>query len=152
MKKVNEISVNVTQESYGQGDKRKTWAFVSSVMSLYHQGTDIAKLDGIKSTCIQYHATINGFSEKEYTDRLNMIRKITEVPKMPGLYASYRNANEALRVACGELCNLQHDYGLVQPRNYNTGELERIKRDELERLEHHVDHKAHVNALKGLFE
>lgn len=128
---MNHVSTIVN--GIGQGEhigeaegKRRTWAFVAGIMAMYYPDVRPEHMDGIKQTCILYHPAITGFSDKEYEDRLTMIRKICEVPNMPGLYGRYRNAQDALRVACGELVNLQHDFGIVQPKNYNTGELKRI--------------------------
>lgn len=158
MKHASEINIVVSDkqsEKISKDEKRKTWAFVSSVMSLYYADIDVSKLDGIKATCLTYHSSINGFSEAEFSNRLKMIKAISEVPSMPGLHGRYRTANEALRVACGELCNLQHDYYVVVPKSYSTGALESINKQQ---IEYYRDPEAAkeqakkgLSQLKGIF-
>lgn len=131
MKHISDLVIfDNNTENLDKAQKHKTSVFVSSVYSLFYADTDVKKIDGISAMCLQYHDTINKFSDTEYQSRLDMIKSICAVPKMPGLYGSYRNAVEALRIACGELCNITHDYHLVVPRSYATGELQRIKERE----------------------
>jgi len=147
MKHVSTI-VNSGNSSGNNGDKRKTWAFVSSVMSLYYPDVDIKQLEGIKATCVSYHDAINQMPDNEFHNRLNMIRKISAVPNMPNLWGNYRSAQGALRMACGDLNSLLHDFHVVEPKNYNTGELQRIKEHQKTITEH--DNQVGASVLKSL--
>lgn len=152
MKHISTIVNQEKQEDSDAASKRRTWAFVAGVMAMYYPDVRIEDLDGVKQTCILYHPAISGFSDNEYSWRMDMIRKVCECPNMPGLYGMYRNAQDALRAACGELCNLQHDYHIIVPKTYATGALEEIKRKELEhKPENDRYGKETIKSLKELF-
>jgi len=150
MKHVSAIVIGENSGNSGGGDKRKTWAFVSSVMSLYYPDVDIKHLDGIAATCISYHDVINAMSDNDFHSRLNMIRKISAVPNMPNLWGNYRSAQGALRIACGDINSLLHDYHIVEPKLYSTGALARIKEHQKSITQH--DNNVGIETLKNLKE
>jgi len=136
--------------------KHKTSVFIASIYSLYYADIDVRKLDGIAAICLSYHDVINSFkfteNYDECSERLRMIQSICAVPKMHGLYGSYKNPVEAIRIACGNINNLIHDYYIVTPRSYATGELERIKQHEKKITEYDVKVGLEtIGSLKELF-
>lgn len=132
------------------GDKGRTWVFISSILSIYYPDIDVKKLDGIKAICLEHHPAICKMSGSEYAQRLEMIKAICTVPNMPGLWANYKTGNGAIRIACGDLNALVHDYHVVVPINYNTGELKRIaERDKIPTNPEIA--KAGIQKLKEMF-
>lgn len=148
MKHISKVQIGGNDGGDGGGDKRKTWAFVSSVMSLYYPGTDLKRLEGIQATCLQYHQVINEMTDNDFHNRLNMIRKISAVPNMPNLWGNYRSAQGALRMATGDINALVHDYHVVEPKSGSTGELKRIQEHQKTITEH--DNQVGQSVLKSL--
>lgn len=150
MQHVSDIVISNGNQENNEGDKRRTWVFISSILSLYYPDIDINKLDGIKAICLENHETINKMSGSEYYHRLKMIQAISAVPNMPGLWANYKSGHGAIRIACGDLNALVHDYHVVVPINYSTGELKRIQENKII-----VDldlAERELTKLKGMFE
>jgi len=150
MKHINELSIIRHSDESAPERKQRTFAFIASVLSIYYPDVDIKRMDGIKAICLEHHEVINKMSDSEYAQRLKMIKAIAAVPNMPGLWASYKTSHGAIRIACGDLNALVHDYHVVVPINYATGELKRIA--EREKIPTDINlAKTELAKLKDLF-
>jgi len=58
MKHVSDIIIS-NGSGGDDGDKGRTWVFISSILSLYYPDVDVKKLDGIRAICLEHHPVIN---------------------------------------------------------------------------------------------